>query len=268
MGDLPHDERLYVSQVLLALASSPLAWTGAGAIHLIGYSMGGGVAAHFAATFPHLVASLVLLAPAGLIRAANFGAASRFLFTAGLVPEALLAALTKRRLQTPIASSVKKSANEVNGKAGKPGQGSGGANGLASSDTTSSIVSAAVTEAADPPAGEAVTPLEERVMEYVRWMLSHHPGFVPAFMSCIRYAPLVGQEEAFRKLALREPGTTAVVLGRDDTVINPDDYAEDALPLVGGEDNVVWRVVPGGHDFPMTHSPEVLEIIYGLWGLK
>lgn len=47
VGDLPHDERLYVSQALCVLASSELAWTGHGedeGFHLVGYSLGGGIA--------------------------------------------------------------------------------------------------------------------------------------------------------------------------------------------------------------------------------
>ena len=51
MSDLPHDERLYTTQILLVLTSSPLAWVGDG-FHILGFSMGGGVAADFAVAFP------------------------------------------------------------------------------------------------------------------------------------------------------------------------------------------------------------------------
>lgn len=56
--DLPHDSRLYSTEILLALTSSPLAWT-PGGFSLIGYSLGGGIAADFAASSPELVKSLV-----------------------------------------------------------------------------------------------------------------------------------------------------------------------------------------------------------------
>ncbi|KAK3341173.1 Alpha/Beta hydrolase protein [Lasiosphaeria hispida] len=249
VGDLPHDARLYTTQILLALASSPLPWTGSSAFRLIGYSMGGGIAVHFAAAFPHMVSSLVLLAPAGLIRAENFGVVTRFVFTTGLVPERLLAAITKRRLQRPIAASSKR-ANH------------------ATTTITTDPISASLAEAADPGPDNSTTPLERQVLRYVHWMLDHHPGFVPAFMACIRDAPLVGQEEAWRKLALREPGTTAVILGRADEIIDPEDYATDALPLVGGREHLHWILVPGGHDFPMTHAPETLGAIYTAWGME
>lgn len=56
--DLPHDDRLYTTEILLALTSSPLAWT-PGGFSLIGYSLGGGIAADFASSFPNIVKSLV-----------------------------------------------------------------------------------------------------------------------------------------------------------------------------------------------------------------
>ncbi|TEY40327.1 hypothetical protein BOTCAL_0438g00070 [Botryotinia calthae] len=72
VSDLPHDERLYTTQILLVLASSSLAWVGDG-FHILGFSMGGGVAVDFAVAFPGMVREVVLLAPAGLIREEHFG---------------------------------------------------------------------------------------------------------------------------------------------------------------------------------------------------
>ncbi|KAK0735008.1 Alpha/Beta hydrolase protein [Lasiosphaeria miniovina] len=246
VGDLPHDQRLYVTQALLALASSPLPWTGASAFKLVGYSLGGGVAVHFAATFPDLVSSLVLLAPAGLIRPESFGLVTRFVFTTPLIPSRLLAAITKRRLRRPIAASSKRKADTG----------------------TADPVSAALAEAADlPDAGAELDPLNRRVLRYVQWMVSYHAGFVPAFIGSIRDAPLVGQEAAWRKLGLRPQGSTAVILGDADEIIDPHQYAEDGLPLLGGRDHAYWLHVPGGHDFPMTHARETLQEMYKVWGL-
>ncbi|KAF7531152.1 hypothetical protein G7054_g9128 [Neopestalotiopsis clavispora] len=72
----------------------------------------------------------------------------------------------------------------------------------------------------------------------------------------------------WRELAKREPGTTAVILGRQDELIQKGDYKEDALPLMGGEGNVFWRVVSGGHNMPFTNSREVIEAIHEFWGIK
>ncbi|KAI1661364.1 alpha/beta-hydrolase [Daldinia decipiens] len=260
-ADVPYDTRLFVTQILLVLASSPLSWTGENGLSIIGYSLGGGIAANFAATFPHMVESLVLLAPAGLIRAENFGRASRLVFTSGIIPERLLAWLTKRRLRQPIAKSVsKKVRKSINGVVPKsPLQ----------SETKEDYVDVAVQEAVDPVEGEVPpTPFERQVLGYVHWALDFHYGFVQAFMSTIRYGPLMEQHGYWRQLAKRKPGTTAVILAKDDSLIPKDDYAEDALPLLGGEDNVYWRVVPGSHNFPFTHATEALERIYEFWSIE
>lgn len=246
VGDLPHDERLYVTQILLVLASSPLPWTGNEAFRLVGYSLGGGISVHFANAFPHLVSSLVLLAPAGLIRPESFGAVSRILFSSGIVPETIVSGLTRRRLQQPIAAAkVPKHA--------VPG------------DAQADV---AVAEAADASSGGKLIPLERHVLWYVRWMVKHHNGFVPAFMSCIRHADrtLTNQEESWRKITNRRPGSTAILLAERDEIINLQHYQQTALPLVGGEDHVTWRVLPGAHDFVMTHSEVVMEHLDQFWG--
>lgn len=205
-----------------------------------------------------MVASLVLLAPAGVIRPENFGRASRLVFTSGIVPERILEMLTKYRLRTPIGNAVSKKRKM-----------SAAADGALPGALTpkEGLTDAAVQEAVDPNANtvDSVHPLEAKIASYIRWMLDKHEGFVPAFMSTVRYGPLMDQQEYWRKLAKRKPGSTAVILGRDDELIQKADYAEDALPLIGGEANVFWRIVPGGHNFPFTNAQEALEALYGFW---
>ena len=106
-ADLPQDNRLFTTQILLALASSPISWTGAesGKFCLTGYSLGGGIAAAFAAYFPQLISSLVLLAPAGLVRDSQVSFQSRLLYERGFVPENVLGYLVGRRLRAgPLVS--------------------------------------------------------------------------------------------------------------------------------------------------------------------
>jgi len=290
VGDLPHDARLYTTQALLALASSPLSWTGDDACDVVGYSMGGGVAVHLAAALPRMVRSLVLLAPAGLIRPESFGRLTRFVFAGGLVPERLLAALTRRRLRDPIARSTKKAQLQ---------QQQAAANAAAVPAETAprraathpvELLAAEVDDAGarDSPEPRAL-PLTLRVTAYVRWMLGHHDGFVPAFMSCVRVAPMVGQEAAWRALAasrrLPRPGgdgdgddgnkketkkSVCVVLAEDDEIIDRAAYEVDAVPLLGGrghEGVAEWHVVPGGHDFPVTRPADTLKVLYDFWGM-
>jgi pimeloyl-ACP methyl ester carboxylesterase len=262
VGDAEHDARLYVAQVLMVLASSPLSWTGTKSFSLVGYSLGGGIAVHVSAAFGHMIDSLVLLAPSGLIRLANFGVVSRLLFKSGLVPPRVLGALTRWRLQQPIASSVSKGKVDVDEvDAGITAQ---GLKVVEDEDP----VAAAMTETVPTAPGEEMLPLEKRILAHTRWMSIHHAGFVPAFMSSIKDAPLVGQEESYRQLARREKGSTVLIFGRDDQIVSSKDYGEDALPLIGGKEHVIWRVVSGSHDFPMTHADEVLDILAEVWHLQ
>ncbi|KAK8048912.1 hypothetical protein PG994_010642 [Apiospora phragmitis] len=263
VGDLPFDTRLFVSQILLVLASSPLAWTGNDAMHLVGYSLGGGIALNFAATFPHMVASLVLLAPTGVIRSENFGRLSRLVFTSGIVPEAILERLTKRRLRTPIGHSVaKKRKMSMDAAAAAAAH--------HDNKPAESLTDTATQEVAGDPnedTVDSVHPFEARIAAYVHWMLRAHEGFVPAFMSTVRVGPLMAEQAYWRKLArVRPPRPRPSSLARHDELIQKDDYREDALPLVGGEDHVFWRIVPGGHNFPFTHPNEALEAIFEFWG--
>ncbi|SPQ17862.1 672bb006-0cec-4fc7-86a6-8ad55cf07d01 [Thermothielavioides terrestris] len=258
-SDLPHDARLYTTQILIALASSTeISWTGPNAFKLVGYSLGGGIAVHFATAFPHLVSSLVLLAPAGLIRPESFGALSRAVFTSGLVPPRLLAWITRQRLKKPIRES------------GKRSNGGGSRTPASRPDPVAASLSETAPLLGGPGGGgsrpEPRNALEQRVLRDVHWQLAHHAGFVPAFMSCIRHAPLVGQHAAWAKLADRAPGTTVIILGEGDEIIDPVEYVHDARPLVGGPEKVAWAVVPGGHDFPMTSAEDTLAEMYKAWG--
>lgn len=207
-----------------------------------------------------MVESLILLAPAGLIRAENIGRASRLVFTSGIIPERILAWLTKRRLRQPIDNAVSKRRKlSTAGAASKP---------LLQGEGKEDYIDVAVQEAVDPADAPVQTPFELKVIRFVHWTLDFHRGFVQAFMSTIQYAPLMDQQHYWRQLAKRKPGTTAVLLGKDDNLIQREDYAEDALPLLGGEKNVFWRIVPGAHNFPFTHAPSALERIYEFWDMK
>ncbi|KAJ3544920.1 hypothetical protein NM208_g2770 [Fusarium decemcellulare] len=64
----PHDPVLF--HALLEALMSHLGWNDA---HIVGYSFGASMAASFAARKPECVASMVLLAPAGLTRSTRFG---------------------------------------------------------------------------------------------------------------------------------------------------------------------------------------------------
>lgn len=77
--------------------------------------MGGGVSADFASYFPKMIDSLILFAPAGLIRPEHLNSTSRIIYSSGIVPESVLLWLAKRRLQAgPIRSGKPVSKNKPN----------------------------------------------------------------------------------------------------------------------------------------------------------
>lgn len=95
-----HSVRLYTTCILLALTSSPISFTGNGSrFSLIGYSLGGAIAANFTSHFPSLVSSLVLLAPAGLVREDRVTLTNKFLYNTGLLNETTLEGIIKKKLQ-------------------------------------------------------------------------------------------------------------------------------------------------------------------------
>lgn len=96
----PHSNRLYTTTILLALTSSPLPWTGNGeTFSLIGYSLGGGIVANFTSYFPSLVSSLVLLAPAGLVRQSRITLMNKILYNTGLINETTLERMIMGRMR-------------------------------------------------------------------------------------------------------------------------------------------------------------------------
>ncbi|KAF8244885.1 alpha/beta-hydrolase, partial [Wilcoxina mikolae CBS 423.85] len=80
-----YDERLFTTEIFYALYSSPLSWD---RFSLVGYSLGGGISVAFAAHFAERIESLVLFAPAGILKGSKLGLLLK-LARGGWVPKAL-----------------------------------------------------------------------------------------------------------------------------------------------------------------------------------
>lgn len=89
---VPYDARLFGNQIFLAAASSSLPWinSASGGFSIIGFSLGGGITMSFAAYFPCLVNSIVLLAPGGILRYLPQGYETPFFRYPRLVPPSYL----------------------------------------------------------------------------------------------------------------------------------------------------------------------------------
>lgn len=58
-------------------------------------------------------------------------------------------------------------------------------------------------------------------------------------------------------------GKVLVICGEHDAIIVKDELIEDAKSVLKG--HVDFKVVNGGHEFPITKSDEVVEEIVSFW---
>ncbi|KAH0172149.1 alpha/beta-hydrolase, partial [Aureobasidium melanogenum] len=255
----PQDIQLFTTQILLVLSSSPLSWTGDGnRFGLIGYSLGGGIAASFTSHFPNLVESLVLIAPAGLMRSERIHWTSKLLY-GGLLPRRLVEYLVWRRLGGN--DSAPTSSQNVN-------------------DNDKVTATKAVDEEVpshpalmrDSSAQISARRPSVSIADVVSWQLTHHAGFVPAFVSSIQHAPVSAQHSSWKSIAARQllpanqrllEGKVLLLLGKDDTVVIADEMCEDAKEVL--RDAVDIRVMDGGHELPVTDADVVAQTILDFW---
>ncbi|KAJ4989816.1 alpha/beta hydrolase [Stagonosporopsis vannaccii] len=247
-----HDSSLYTSQIHICLLSSPLRWT---LFTIIGYSFGGALAADFASYFPCLIRGLVLIAPGGLIRGSHTTWKSKVLYsTSGIVPEIWVERLVAQRLYTgpeEVARSIEPEA-----------------------DTTVENAESRKVRASgrDPVYASSHHPLlkgrpASTVGAVVDWQIEKHEGFVPAFISSIRYAPVHGEHERWRILGRHVSAGVGglkkvhVVLGEVDPIIVKDEIVEDATGCLGKE-NVEFEIVEGvGHEVAIERADDIVRVV-------
>jgi pimeloyl-ACP methyl ester carboxylesterase len=246
----------------------------------VGYSLGGGISISFTRYLPHLVQSLTLIAPSGLIRQKHIGWKSKVLYSRGFSPEFLLQYLVKRRLQpqvhnpTPETPSMAKDADEAVGAEvphveGKdPKRDSDAKRGDSFDD--------AILSKRFPHIS---------VASAVSWQIANHAGFIPAFMSSIRYAPIYNQHAVWAIIGARlseqkanpadeerskqglHKSKVLMILGATDPVAVTEEVSEDAKAVLG-DGNVEIVVLESGHELPITKSAEVAEAIWQFWTEK
>lgn len=249
------DFALFSSQIFAVITSSPLDWAGEG-FTLVGYSLGGGISISFASYFPSLVKSLVLLAPSGVIRPGRMTLSSRFLY-GGWLPDPLVERLVTLRMKI-LGSEPQMRTPEASGAI--------------------NVAGIVTDETADPTAiqdgwidlfnGVRVCPYEA-----VKWQIDHHPGFVPSFVSSLRYGPIYDCHERLKIIGRRcetsesglIEGKVLVVVAEQDSVILADETAKavgDAL----GKQNIDIVRLPGGHDLTITDSKGCVDAMLKFWG--
>lgn len=289
-----HDEKLYITQILYVLASS----TGSGSwldgddddgrqgkskgFHVMGYSFGGGLAVSFASYFPHLVRSVTLIAPGGLMPWSGNSWRTRMLyFTRGIFPECILQHFVRRRFE-PSATAL------------SPVPSNSGDNGIA--------VPVSVEQAengSDPFDSAAVATRKRRdddddnepgqvnvtVADVIAWQLRHHRGFVPAIMSAFRYGPIHERYEEWGRLGqflaakrgqprqcgedlpggLLLGGKVLLVLGKTDPIVREERLVPE-MKRVLGEGAVEVVVLDAGHEVAITKGAEIVGAALRFWG--
>lgn len=226
----------------------------------MGYSLGGCLAVSFARYFPLRVQSLICIAGGGLIRPYHVGWQSRLLYSSGLLPEGLVRWLVRRRIR-PSAKPLS--------------QGASGAADIMAAESKTGNGDASGGKGFDGASISRHRP-HVSVSSVVSWQIDHHDGFIPAFLSTIRSAPIYAPQEDWEVLrslleARRqndresrpqglEKGSILLVLGKNDPVVVPSETIEDAEAVLG-KDGVEAVVLNAGHELPITLSSEVSDCI-------
>ncbi|KAI9849539.1 MAG: hypothetical protein M1837_004159 [Sclerophora amabilis] len=256
--NLPHDARLFAMQIFFALASSPLSWTGdaSGGFSIIGFSLGGGITVSFAARFPYLINSIILLAPAGILRSMPGDYESIFFRFPSIFPSSYVRKMVGRVLGVDLETA------RTNAKGTSP------------------------VEKQSPQESRSWKPQKPDVPAVVQWQFDNHQGFVHSFINTIQHGPIMHQQSEWKILCDiikgeslgKAPGGGApcklhnskilAIFGDADAVVVEREVSKDLGQMLGGPDHVEFKTVPGSHGFPIPSSEEVVKHISDFWELK
>lgn len=246
-------------QILFATASSSLSWTGAasGGFSIIAFSLGGGIVMSFTADFHYLVNSIILLAPAGILRRMPDGYENVFFHLSSVVPSNYLRTLVGKLLGVNLSTpSIALKGRQVE------------------DDTDPKI----------PKDSERVRQDTLDVSAIVQWQFDHHKGFVHSFINTIIYGPIMHQQSDWKRTSDVIKGVDVtgpmssrrsklhnskilVIFGDADGIVAEKDVSEDIGQLLGSPGHVEFKTVPGGHGFPVPSCDEVVKHICNFWNI-
>lgn len=211
----------------------------------------------FAAHFYYLINSIVLLAPAGILRRMPDDYESIFFRFSSLVPYTYLRTLVGKLLGVDLS-------------------------GRSSSLETRQTVDDPRLEIPKRLAPVSKDSLDVGAM--VQWQFDYHKGFVHSFIDTILHGPLMNQQSDWHKAAAVIKGKDVatsmqkrssklynskilVIFGDADSIVAEKEVSEDIAQLLGSPDHVTFKTVPGGHGFPVPSCNEVVNHICEFWEL-
>ena len=213
----------------------------------------------FAAYFPYLVNSIILLGPGGILRSKPNIYDSVFFRFPWLFPSLYVRELVGRYLGVYLKSlpyDQSLTADAITGRI--DGE----------------------TESARETSSKVVPPLD--VSAIVRWQFENHQGFIHGFLSTTQHGPITNQHADWAKVGaslrddvratLQKPNRLKnqkllVILGDTDDIVRADEMSHDLSDLFGSSKHVEIKIVSGGHGFPVPCSRELVEHIWQFWDL-
>ena len=257
---VPHDARLYGMQIFFAAASSALSWTGAesGGFSVVAFSLGGGIAMAFAADFPYLINSIILLAPGGILRSLPDEYESVFYRYPSLLPSSYLKSLVGKTLGLKVSHSP-----------------------IGCSDLhDQSQMSREMSQEA-----QSMKKAVLDISAIAQWQFDNHEGFLHSFTNTLLYGPIQHQHSDWRRVCSVLKGDTAhtsplshssklfnskilLIFGEADSIVRAEEVSADLLDIICDPEHIEFKVVPGGHGFPVPRCDEVAEHISDFCGLE
>ena len=208
---------------------------------------------YFASHFPYLLNSIVLLAPAGLLRKLPEGYNSSSVQR----PDAVTARDLRRLVGEVLEVDMQKGPIKVDHTAAQ--QRTPTAKSLTLKQATS-------VEALD-------------ITGIVQWQFDNHRGFVHTFADTVRYGPLVDQRSDWTKACAiirgqgEQPSSgelfnskVLAIFGSEDSIVVPRDSIADLEEMLG-KDHLVTQLVPGAHGFPVPSGKLILQHVLDFWKL-
>ena len=210
----------------------------------------------FAADFPYLINSIILLAPAGLIRQLpDDYKIFRYPYLS-MLPSFYLRKLVGKAIGVPIPT-LPIGLNDSHGE-----------------------------EKAAPEKAQETKEVGKEDLDIpgiVRWQFDNHQGFVHSFVSTVRHGPIQQRHSDWTRVCNIIKGEKSqtprssnssklfnskilVVLGDVDSVIQAEEVSADIIDLFGGSRHVEFKTVAGGHGFPVPRSDEVAKYISDFCG--